>query len=216
MGDTVKPSIGSRMLLSSYTGLALKPKTSKFTTDIPPRDELLAVAKSCRLLYTGYLDTLYATTTFCFTSARQFQTFSATLPRHRLAAISSLELHAELATGSLGWDEREQAQWDGAWATVAGMPGLRCVAADLRVCRRSAAPDASGSCVRWGMETHIFDPMKRVRHVKRFDVVVNWGRSRDYELGEALFTLERDPHRAAWSDVVWERAFGARPDAAGW
>lgn len=147
--------------------------------------------------YTGYLDTLYSTTTFAFTSLRQFQTFTTTIPPHRLQKITTLEIYTELDSSHLGhldtgWEEIKHSQWRKSWEIIATMSKLRFLHVHIRMDDGRLVPETSYSGVHKWMEDRIFDPMRGLRGPDVFKVEVNWGKSREFVLGEdAPFLLER-------------------------
>jgi hypothetical protein len=202
------PSTGSRLYLSSYQGFRMKPKSVKGINDIPcPRDELLAVAKTCRLLYTGYISSLYSLTTFAFTSLKQFQTFATTIPPHYLNKITSFQLYSEIGSSfrdrlDVGWEDRPTSQWKRAWEIIANMQRLRILRVDLRLERLHRGPETSSSGVHRWMEHRIFGPMQGVRQTCVFEVSVNWVESQGFLLEDPVFTLERESGSVAWSDSI--------------
>jgi hypothetical protein len=203
--DQRPPSTGTRLALSSYDHLSKKPKCVGANDASTPRHEILALAKTCRLLYCGYLDTLYTASTFSFTSLSQFQIFSTTIPLHRLMSITSLDFHCELHSShqdrlDVGWEEIATSRWKKAWEIVAKMEALRFIHVDLRVNSLNRRPEHSAGGVHKWMEHRIFDPMRDVRQAKVFDVVVNWYQSEGFVLGYAPFTLERRDDRLSWRD----------------
>jgi hypothetical protein len=205
IGDQRPPSTGTRLALSSHGFLSIKPKSAeKSNTDVT-NTELLALGKTCRLLYDGYLDTLYTTPTFSFASLRQFEIFSTTIPPHRLTSITSLEFYCELHSShydrlDIGWEEISTSRWRKAWEIIANMDGLRYLHVDLRMNRLIRRPEDSAGGVHKWMEDRIFGPMLGVRQPRVFDVVVNWYQSRHFVLRDAPFTLERKEDRLTWSD----------------
>jgi hypothetical protein len=205
IGDQKPPSMGTRLTLSSYDHLEIKPESVEGHNTDAPHHELLALAKTCRLLSSGYLDALYTNLTLSFTSLRQFQNFSATIPPHRLNRIVSLEFHSELQTFASdrqdqAWEEISRSKWRKSWEVIADMERLRSIHVDLRLDRMHRELEHGAGGVNKWMEDRIFDPMRGVRQAREFEVVVNWRQSRRFVLGPAPFTLERREDRAAWSD----------------
>jgi hypothetical protein len=198
------PSLGSRLDLSSYEEFKIKPKLMEGRNDIRcPRSEMLALAKTCRLLYTCYISSLYSLPIFAFTSLKQLQTFSTTIPLHHLNTVTSLQFSSEIGSYSndrldVAWEEIQNSQWKSAWEVIASMHRLRDLRVDLRMRKLSTS---SAGDHKW-MEERIFGPMKGVEQTIKFDVWVNWMESRGFVLGEVPFTLERDLERPAWSDRV--------------
>jgi hypothetical protein len=199
------PSTGSRLNLSSYERLKMRPKTVEGGDDIPcPSNEMLALAETCRLFYTGYISSLYALTVFAFTSLKQFQTFSTTIPLRHLNTIKSLQFSSEVGSSfhdrlDIGWEEVPTSQWKRAWETIANMEKLRFLRVDLRMNEMHRIPETSASGVHKWMEERIFGPMKEVGQTSIFEVSVNWNESRGFVLGETSFTLARKWERVAWS-----------------
>ena len=199
-------STGSRICLSSYDELLMKPEIMEGNNNRRP-SEMLSLAKTCRLLYTGYISSLYFLTTFAFTSLKQFQTFSTTILSHRLNTITSLQFSSEIGASfrdrlDVGWEEVEKSHWKLAWATIATMQQLRVLSVDLRMGRLSRVPETSYSGVHKWMEERIFGPMKGAQQTSVFEVTVNWVESKGFVLGEAPFQLERVWDNTAWSDIT--------------
>ncbi|KAF2434083.1 hypothetical protein EJ08DRAFT_22938 [Tothia fuscella] len=204
IGDQKPPSPGGRLILSHYNHLKLKPNEVEANNTEVPKRQLLAMAKTCRLFYTGYLAALYSIPDFSFTSVKQFELFSTAITSQRLEAITSLEFHSELRSNyfnnfDTGWEEIPTSHWKKGWEIIAKMGKLKHIFVDLRMDPISLVPETSSSGVHRWMEERIFDPMRGVTHVNDFVVEVNWYQSRNFELGETPFTLTRQEDRLAWS-----------------
>jgi hypothetical protein len=203
-----RPSLGSRLDLSSYKKFKIKPKLLDGRHDIRcTRSEMQALAKTCRLLYTGYINSLYSLPSFAFTSLKQFQTFSTTIPLHHLNTITSLQFSSEIGSYShdrldVAWEDIKGSQWKSAWEIIASMHRLRVLTVDLRMGKLHRVPETSSVGVHKWMEERIFEPMKGVKQTSTFKVCVNWMESRSFVLGEVPFMLERDFGRVKWNKLA--------------
>jgi hypothetical protein len=132
---------------------------------------------------------VYRNNKFSFTSVAQFHTFSYTIPQSHLNNIQTLELSSSFESWCLYAREdvpynikKYGDRWIRAWVTVAGMKGLKHLFVELF---RNRHP-------LYRFEEDVLGPIKVVRHVEDFVVVVHWWNTKGFVLGDSPFRLVRE------------------------
>ncbi|KAK2812667.1 hypothetical protein FQN50_001313 [Emmonsiellopsis sp. PD_5] len=145
--------------------------------------------------YTEAIPLLYSQNTFIFKNLTTITLFTSTIPPQRMHCIRSIRLEWIFSEVEIDYpygtgaaystlvDKEFDRRWKPLWSTLAGMSGLQTL--HVRLIRGT-----SSQIPIW--EDRIFEAMRQVGGLERFEVEVNWGVKESSVVGPFQVTLVRE------------------------